>query len=200
MAGLLEKRRNDRDEADIPTAGMADIAFLLLIFFLLVTTINVDTGIGMTLPPKLEDQEPPPVKDRNLFKVLVNAQGELLVEEEEARISQLRQRVKRHVLNYGEDPSLSVRPDKAVISIKTDSQTPYNTYIEVLDEVWMAYREIWDQIARTGTLPGPEGEQVLTETYDSYQAYRSTLGPEDDNKIRDAFGAQISIAEPDTGN
>jgi biopolymer transport protein ExbD len=198
MAGLLEQRREDREGGEIPTAGMADIAFLLLIFFLVTTTINVDTGIGMTLPPKLQDQQPPPVKDRNLFKVLVNAQGELLVEEEQASIGQLRDRVKRHVTNFGDDPDLSVSPDKAVISIKTDTQTPYDTYIEVLDEVWMAYREIWDQIARTGQTP--RGESVgLDQTYSSYREYYNTLEPSDDNLIRDAFGAQISIAEPDTG-
>ncbi|PSQ68374.1 MAG: biopolymer transporter ExbD, partial [Bacteroidetes bacterium QH_1_61_8] len=121
MAGLLEDRRQDREDAEVPTAGLADIAFLLLIFFLVTTTINVDTGIGMTLPPMLEDQEPPPVKDRNLFKVLVDSQGNLLVEEEEARIGQLRERVKRHVTNYGDNPDLAVSPSKAVISIKTDA-------------------------------------------------------------------------------
>jgi len=159
----------------------------------------VDTGIGMTLPPMLEDQEPPPVKDRNLFKILVNAQGQLLVEEEEASIGQLRDRVKSHVTNYGEDPDLAVSPDKAVISIKTDAKTPYDTYIEVLDEVWMSYREIWDQIARTGQTP--RGEEVdLGKTDSSYREYYNTLEPGDDNVIRDAFGAQISIAEPDTGD
>ncbi|MEF8795204.1 MAG: biopolymer transporter ExbD [Salinivenus sp.] len=199
MPGLLDERREDRDEAEIPTAGMADIAFLLLIFFLVTTTINVDTGIGMTLPPKLDpNQQPPPVKERNLFKILVNAQGELLVEEEPANMGQLRQRVKNHVTNYGENPNLAVSPDKAVISIKTDAATPYDTYIEVLDEVWMAYREIWDSIARSGSTP--QGEEVgLEQTYSSYQEYYNTLDPGDDNLIRDAFGAQISIAEPDTG-
>lgn len=194
--GLLEDRRDDREDAEVPTAGMADIAFLLLIFFLLVTTINVDTGIGMTLPPKLEDQEPPPVIDRNLFKILVNAQGDLLVDEEPASIGQLRQRVKAHVTNFGEDPDLSESPDDAVISIKTDAQTPYDDYIEVLDEVWMAYREIWNQIARTGQTP--QGEQALEKTYESYEEYRGSLGPEEENAIKEAFGAQISIAEPDT--
>jgi biopolymer transport protein ExbD len=198
MAGLLEKRRNDREGGEIPSAGMADIAFLLLIFFLLVTTINVDTGIGMTLPPKLEDQEPPPVKERNLFNILVNAQGDLLVEDDPANINQLRQRVKAHVTNFGEEPDLSVSPDDAVISIKTDAATPYDTYIQVLDEVWMAYREIWDQIARTGQTP--QGDQVLDQTYDSYEAYRTTLEPQEENQIREAFKAQISIAEPDTGD
>jgi biopolymer transport protein ExbD len=201
MPGLLDKRRDDREEAEIPTAGMADIAFLLLIFFLVTTTINVDTGIGMTLPPKLKpEQKPPPVKDRNLMNVLVNASGDVLIEEERASIAEIRDRVKKHVLNYGENPDLADSPGDAVISIKTDAQTPYSTYIETLDEVWMAYREIWDQIARTNQLPGPEGGAAgLEQTYDSYREYYNQLGPEEDNKIRDVFGAQISIAEPDTG-
>ena len=62
MAGLLDKRRDGRDDVEIPTSSMADIAFLLLIFFLVTTTINVDTGIGMTLPPKLEENvDPSPI-------------------------------------------------------------------------------------------------------------------------------------------
>lgn len=200
MAGLLEERRSDREEGEIPTAGMADIAFLLLIFFLLVTTIDVDTGIGMTLPPELEDQEPPPVNERNLFKILVNAEGDVLVEEEPASVQQVRERVQRHVTNFGQDPDLSESPDDAVISIKTDAQTPYNTYIEVLDEVWMAYREIWDRMARTGQTPPPENRDVGIEgSYDSYREYANSLGPEEDDLIREAFKAQISIAEPDTG-
>ncbi len=201
MPGLLDKRREDREEASIPTAGMADIAFLLLIFFLVTTTINVDTGIGMTLPPKLKpEQKPPPVKERNLMKVLVNAQGDVLVEEERASVAQVRERVKKHVLNYGQNADLSDSPDDAVISIKTDAKTPYSTYVEVLDEVWMAYREIWDRIATTNTIPGPENESAgLAQTYSSYREYENSLGPEEENKIREAFGAQISIAEPDTG-
>lgn len=198
MAGLLEDRRQDREEAKVPTAGLADIAFLLLIFFLVTTTINVDTGIGMTLPPKLEDEEPPPVKERNLFNILVNAQGELLIEDERADIGELRDQVKAHVTNFGDDPDLSESPDDAVISIKTDADTPYETYIDVLDEVWMAYREIWDQIARTNQTPGGD-DAGLDQTYDSYQEYYNTLDPEDENLIREAFKAQISIAEPDTG-
>jgi biopolymer transport protein ExbD len=198
MAGLLDKRREGRDDVEIPTASMADIAFLLLIFFLVTTTINVDTGIGMTLPPKLQqDQQPPPVKDRNMFKILVNQQGNVLIEEEPSSLNQVRERVKEHVLNFGEQADLSENPSSAVISIKTDAKTPYRIYIRTLDEVWMAYREIWDSIARSGQIP--QGEQIINQTYPNYQAYRSSLGPEDDNIIRDNFGANISIAEPDTG-
>ena len=129
MPGLLDKRRSDREEASIPTAGMADFAFLLLIFFLVTTTINVDTGIGMTLSPKLKpDQKQPTVKERNLMKLLVNSRGDVLIEEEEASVNEIRDRVKKHVLNYGENADLSDSPSDAVISIKTDAQTPYNTF------------------------------------------------------------------------
>lgn len=170
---------------------------MLLIFFLVTTTINVDTGIGMTLPPKLQDQEPPPVKDRNMFKILVNSQGDVLIEGEQASMTQIRERVKEHVLNYGDKPDLAVSPKDAVVSIKTDAQTPYRIYIDTLDEVWMAYREIWNSIAKSGTLP--DGTRILDRTYPDYQAYRGTLNPEDNNIIRDNFGANISIAEPDLG-
>lgn len=198
MAGLLDQRREGRDDVEIPTASMADIAFLLLIFFLVTTTINVDTGIGMTLPPKLQqDQQPPPVKDRNMFKILVNQQGNVLIEEEPSSLDAVRDRVKEHVLNFGEKADLSDNPSDAVVSIKTDAETPYRIYIRTLDEVWMAYREIWDSIARSGQTPG--GDQILDQTYSNYQAYRSSLDPEQDNAIRDEFGANISIAEPDTG-
>lgn len=198
MAGLLEKRREDRDEAEIPTAGMADIAFLLLIFFLVTTTINTTTGIGMTLPPKLEDQKPPPVKDRNLMNVRVNDQGELLIEDEQASIQEIRSLVKRHVTNFGQESDLSVSPSDAVISIKTGSGTPYEVYINVLDEVWMAYREIWNSMARSGQMIGPNGGRIegLQQTYESYQAYYNTLEPGEENLIREALGANISIAEP----
>ncbi|WP_022836627.1 ExbD/TolR family protein [Salisaeta longa] len=199
MAGFFKDDNKQRRDAEIPSGSMADIAFLLLIFFLVTTTINVDTGIGMTLPPKLEqNQEPPPVKERNMLKVLVNAEGQVLIEEEPASVAQIRGEVRRHVLNYGKQPDYAVSPSDAVISIKTDAKTTYQTYIKVLDEVWMAYREIWGQVARTGQLPN--GETVLQKTYPSYQEYRASLEPGEENVIRESIGANISIAEPDLGN
>lgn len=197
MAGLLKNKR-EREEAEIPMASLADIAFLLLIFFLVATTINVDTGIGMTLPPLLEDEEPPPVRERNMLSVLVNAQGDVLLEDEPSSVNRIREEVRRHVTNYGQDPDYAENPDKAVVSIKTDAETNYSTYIEVLDEVWMAYYEIWDGVVRNNRLPNgdPAG---LDRTYQSYDAYRATLGPDDENLVREQIKAQISIAEPDLG-
>lgn len=186
MAGLLKKRK--RREAEIPTASMADIAFLLLIFFLVTTTINVDTGIGMTLPPKLEDEEPPPVRERNMLKILVNDQGQVLLEDRPSAVSLIREEVKKHVLNYGEDPNYSESPNQAVISLKTTRQTPYDTYINVLDEIWMGYREMWDAEAR----------QMGFASYDSYRQSLDQAA-EEENVIREKIKANISIAEPDPG-
>src|SRR5690625_1408632 len=104
MAGLLDKRRS-RPSADIPSSSLADIAFLLLIFFLVTTTIDVDTGIGMTLPPPLEDdQEPPPVRERNMLAILDNAQGQELIEEQPASLNQIRKDAVRHVTDFADEP------------------------------------------------------------------------------------------------
>jgi biopolymer transport protein ExbD len=186
MAGLLKKKR-EREGGEIPTASMADIAFLLLIFFLVTTTINVDTGIGMTLPPPLEeDQEPPPVRERNMLAILVNAQGRVLIEDQPASIPMVREEVKKHTLNEGADPNYAESIDLAIVSLKTDRQTPYDTYINVLDEIWMAYFEMWDAEARAMGYP-------------SYAAYRDYLDENniEENAIREKIGAQLSIAEPE---
>jgi biopolymer transport protein ExbD len=185
MAGLFKEKK--RRGAEIPTASMADIAFLLLIFFLVTTTIDVDTGIGMTLPPKLEEEvEPPPVKERNMLKILVNTQGQVLLEEKQSAVNLIRDEVKKHIQNEGADPNYAESADKAVVSIKTDRGTPYDVYIQVLDEVWMAYFELWDSEARGLGFP-------------NYNEYRNSLGPDDENVIREKIKAQISIAEPDPG-
>lgn len=195
MPGLLDERDRD-DEADIPMAGMADIAFLLLVFFLVVTTIETDTGIGITLPPVLEDEEPPPIEERNILRVLVNAAGEVLVDEEPVSMEEVRGLVQEHVTNYGEDPNLSDHPDDAVVSIQTDAETQYDDYIDALDEVQMGYREIYNQIVRTNQLP--DGSDAgLPQTWESYAEYRAELGPEDEDMVRDQIGLNISIAEPD---
>jgi biopolymer transport protein ExbD len=181
---LLKKKKSR--EVEIPTSSMADIAFLLLIFFLVTTTIDVDTGIGMTLPPKPDETTPPPpVADRNLLAILVNENGQILLEGEPTNLNAVRRTVSRHVTNQGQDPSFSDTPDKAVVSLKFTRRTPYSSYVDVLDEVWMAYRELWDNEARSMGFP-------------SYKAYTDQLAGEE-NVIRDKYKAQISIAEPDPG-
>ncbi len=178
-------KKTRREDPEMGGAGMADIAFLLLIFFLLVTTIDIDTGIGLQLPPAPEEeQEPPPIKERNLLNILVNAQGMVLMDDEPTDISQVKQKVKDFVTNNGEDPNLSESPDKAIVSIKTARQTPYRTYINMLDEVMGAYAELRNQAAQA-------------------QFGRSYGQLEEDSEqqqtVKDMYPKKISIAEPDEG-
>ncbi len=185
--GILAKKKK-RAGAEIPTSSMADIAFLLLIFFLVTTTIDVDTGIGMTLPPEPDETTPPPpVADRNMLKILINAQGQVLLEDLPSSVGQIRNEVLAHVQNNGADPRYSDSPGKAVVSIKTDRLTPYNLYIQTMDEVWMAYFEIWDTEARS-------------MGFANYVEYRSDLEDPNENEIRDKWPAQVSLAEPDPGD
>ncbi|GAB5534760.1 MAG: biopolymer transporter ExbD [Rubricoccaceae bacterium] len=181
---LLKKRQKRNPE--IPTASMADIAFLLLIFFLVTTTINADKGIYMQLPPKLEETEPPEIRQRNLLNILVNSDGTVLLDNEVTNTGQIRATVKRHVTNNGQDPDLSESPDKAVVSFKTKRGLPYETYIEVLDEIKSAYNEIYDSEARA--VAGVD-----------YGVYRARLGEDDPDLVKDKFPVKISLAEPDPG-
>jgi len=177
-------KEGKKEVPEIEGSSLADIAFLLLIFFLVVTTIDVDAGIGMVLPPIPDDVEPPPVRERNLMNILVNAQGMVLINEEPSAIPEVRQRVREFVDNNGVDPNLSESPDDAIVSIKTDRRTPYSVYIDMLDEVMGAYNELRDQASQ-----------------DRFGVPYSAL--EDDSveqdEIRDAYPKQISIAEPDEG-
>lgn len=97
--------RKNRPTAEIPNGSMADIAFLLLIFFLVTTTISNDKGIAMLLPPKPDPNQPPPEiteNARNIFKILANSQDKLLVEDEPLLdVTELREMVKIFILNFG---------------------------------------------------------------------------------------------------
>ena len=83
------------------TTSTGDIAFLLLIFFLVATTMNVDSGINRTLPPWVdeENRDAPPIKERNILKVFVSAYDQLMVQGEQIHISQLKDKAKEFMLN-----------------------------------------------------------------------------------------------------
>jgi biopolymer transport protein ExbD len=182
---MLRKKRN-RVDPEIPSSSLADIAFLLLVFFLVVTTIDTDTGIGMVLPPPPEDNNPPPpIRERNLLKILVNSQGLILINEQPAAVDEVKGRVMEFVDNNGKDENLSISPLAAIVSIKTDRQTPYRTYISMMDEVRGAYKELRDGVsmARFGM---------------QYDLYKARLGDRDD-EVKAIFPMNVSIAEPDQG-
>lgn len=130
-----------RGKAEINGSSMADIAFLLLIFFLVTTTINVDTGIGLVLPPPPDGTEAD-IQKRNLMNILVNAKGEVLMDDRLTEVHEVKAILKTFINNKGVDPESSDSPEQAIISIKTQRETPYKVYISMLDEVMASYAEL----------------------------------------------------------
>lgn len=143
-------RRNRLAAPAINASSMADIAFLLLIFFLVTTEIVEDQGVLVRLPPWSPDEQiDQPVNPRNLFRVLVNTDDELLVRDEPFRIEDLRAEAKRFIANPQQDPSLARNPQNAIVSLKNDRGTSYATYVSVYNELLAAYRDLWEASAKT---------------------------------------------------
>ncbi len=133
---------------EINAGSMADIAFLLLIFFLVTTTIAEDKGVLVKLPPYSE--EPPPemkLNSRNVYSVLVNAQNQLLVRGTAMDINELKRNTMIFIANPDKRSDMSEDPRKAIISIKNDRGTKYKTYLEVYNELKAAYDELWEESA-----------------------------------------------------
>ncbi len=141
---------------------MADIAFLLLIFFLVTTTMDVDTGIQRKLPPiPEEDQLDPPdqANKRNIFIVLVSAYDQLFLknEGELVQVEDLKEKVKAFIDNNGDgsctycrgaqSPQLSDNPTKAIVSLQNDRGTSYEMYIKVQNELAAAFSELREDIS-----------------------------------------------------
>jgi len=144
-----------RKAPEVNAGSMADIAFLLLIFFLVTTTIETDSGLNRKLPPMEDVVDPPIIKERNIFTVVVNKFNDLLVEEEPMELSELREAAIAFLDNGGgkgeegcsycegaRDPDSSDNPVKAVISLKNDRETDYKVYISVQNELVAAYNTL----------------------------------------------------------
>ena len=144
-----------RSSPEVNAGSMADIAFLLLIFFLVTTTIETDSGISRKLPPIEESDEDVVIKKKNIFTVLLNNKDQLLVEDNLMELGELREAAIKFLDNgggYGEDkcsyckgasdPKSSDNPDKAIISLKNERETTYSTYISVQNELVAAYTHL----------------------------------------------------------
>lgn len=197
-----------RDIPEVNAGSMADIAFLLLIFFLVTTTIGVDQGISRLLP-RYEDNPQPPVdiNERNIMRVLVNMDNQLLVNDEVMEVKDLRQAAIDFLENNGDgtctycqgkrDPKRSDNPDKAVISVMNDGQTSYETYIKVQNELVAAYYFLRDRESkRRYNVSYREMEYVFNDP-----ASKATEGLVEElkpkvEKIQDLFPMRLSEAEP----
>jgi len=198
-----------REAPEVNAGSMADIAFLLLIFFLVTTTIETDSGISRKLPPwQPEEQDPPVIKERNIFQVLVNSNNQLLVEDEEMEIEELREAAVEFIDNGGGtgdeacdfcqgpgDASSSVNPQKAIISLVNNRGTEYGTYIAVQNELVAAYNQLRDR----------EAQRLFGTTYTAMEAKyndsRTSEGAKETLKerielIKDMIPQKLSEAEP----
>ena len=137
-----------RETPEINAGSMADIAFLLLIFFLVTTTMDTDKGIAITLPPYTQDSEVVPSIDRNVLEILVNSRDALLVEGELISITELTKVTREFLTNNGVNPNLSVSPQVAIVSLKNDRSTSYDIYIKVQNELKRAYNELRNEEAQ----------------------------------------------------
>ena len=177
-----------RAAPEINAGSMADIAFLLLIFFLVTTTMDVDKGLARKLPPIVEEEiDMPPIKKRNLFTVLLNSNNDMLVNDNYMTIGELREAAKKFISNNGVDPESSENPQKAIVSFKGDVGTSYNMYIQVYNELRGAYNDLRNDMTRQKT----NGRVLKFEDLDP--TTRDSVLREE---IKFALPARLSEAEP----
>jgi len=189
-----------REIQEINAGSMADIAFLLLIFFLVATTMDIDTGISRLLPPMPEDEQQEDdqeIRERNVFVVLINKEDQLFVEREVVDISELKEMTKEFFVNPNDDPDLSEKRDanidffgdimvsKGIISLQNHIGTSYGKYIAVQNELALAVNELRNEICMQQFGRRYESLDPLNETeLDLIEA------------IKDVYPMAISEAEP----
>lgn len=171
---MIKKKKTP--EATIPTSSMADIAFLLLIFFLVATVIDVDSGIGMTLPEYVEDVETVEVPKDRMAAILINETGDVLLDGQPISLFQIKNTLKPRIQSKIDLP----KNKKLIVSIKTDRKTVYNAYISALDQVKEAFFEVRDEYANS-----------------KFGSGFDDLTPEEQDEIKEAVPIIISIAEPE---
>ena len=186
-----------RDAPEINAGSMADIAFLLLVFFLVTTTMDSDLGMMRKLPPTLPPDmpKPPPIKDRNVFVVLANANDQLLVEGELMDITELKEAAKEFIENPMNKETLPEKKQvdvplfgptmvsKQVISLQNDNGTSYQLYIQVQNELARAYNELREDLS-------------MEEFGVSYETLLENKEKKKIKAIRKVYPQRISEAEP----
>lgn len=191
-----------RKVPEVNSSSQADIAFSLLIFFLVATTMNTDTGLARMLPPmppENQQQEDIKVKERNLFLVLISGNGAIMAgtpnHQEIIDLRQLTEKAKEFILNPMDDKDLPEKKDEeitmpdgskwvypvsqGVISLQTTRDTGYQAYIQVQNELTRAFNEVRDDVAEK-----------------KFGSKFSDLNEEQRGVITKAIPLKISEAEP----
>jgi biopolymer transport protein ExbD len=164
---------------------MADIAFLLLTFFLVTTVIQNHRGILMMLPPLVRQPADVPIPERNIFAIQINSADQLLVEgEPKQELTGLRAEIEKFILNNGRDRKSSDSPQAAIVSLKTDRGTSYSMFIAALDEIQAAYFSIY--ASRAG---------ITAEAFRKLDV-KNPREAEVYHRAKEGVPMNISIAEP----
>jgi len=199
-----------RSAPEVNAGSMADIAFLLLIFFLVTTTVEKDKGILRSLPQIQPPSETPVIiRQKNLFTVLLNKNDDLLVEDERMKVKNLRQAAIDFLDNGGstdaagnkcdycqgkKDPESSDHPDKAIITLQHDRETSYGKYIEVQNELVAAYNFLRNREAKR--LYNTTFAKMLADKDDVYYQGDIDKLKERIDTIKKLFPLKLSEAEP----
>lgn len=192
---------------EVNAGSMADIAFLLLIFFLVTTTIETDAGLDRMLPPIEPPETDVIIRQKNIFTVNINKNGQLLVEDELMNLKDLRKAAIAFLENNADgscsyckgrkDAASSDNPTKAIISLKNDRETKYSTYITVQNELVGAYNDLRNREAQrlyNRDFTEMESEYLNPETP---SAIRDEL-KDKVKRIQDMFPQKLSEAETST--
>ncbi len=174
---------------EVNAGSMADIAFLLLIFFLVTTTIETDAGLDRMLPPIEPPEDEVVIKQKNIFQVNINKNGQLLADDELIDLRQLRAKAMEFLDNNGDgsctyckgkkNADSSDNPDKAIISLKNDRETKYSIYITVQNELVGAYNDLRDR----------ESQRLFNRDFTDMQA--EFLNPETDKDLKEKLKEKV---------
>ncbi len=199
-----------RDTPEINAGSMADIAFLLLIFFLVATTMDIDTGISRLLPPIPEEEQDTEtdVKERNILVVLINRDDQLMVGGDLTTLDELKEKTIEFFSNPNDDPNLPEKeektiefppgvspyfPDgtavlevsKGVVSLQNDRSTTYGRYLKVQDVLVAAVNSLRNEFAR----------EYFGRSLDEFNE-RNSVDAAILDGIKDVYKMNISEAEP----
>jgi len=151
--------RKKRSFPEVPSSSLADIAFLLIIFFIVSTTMDVDSGIYRVLPQWVDNVEAPKINKRNTFVILINKNNDLAINGEFAQVSEIGDRLKEFILNPLDKVTLSEKKEveiegiglfmrsEGIVSLQNDRGTDYGAYMQVQNEIVKTINQIRNDYA-----------------------------------------------------